>query len=147
MGDFPSGQRGQTVNLLSIDFGGPNPPSPTKKESTVFTVLSFFAARSMVRSSNRERHRADLLRRIMLLHLQAQTVCRPTVLGRKAIRFPRAVYRIHRLHQKERTVFYSTSFFMSINCCSEACQPFWQSLFPRPPPSFPTWMPHWSYRP
>ena len=42
MGDFPSGQRGQTVNLLSIDFGGPNPPSPTKKESTVFTVLFFF---------------------------------------------------------------------------------------------------------
>ena len=32
MGDFPSGQRGQTVNLLSVDFGGPNPPSPTRKK-------------------------------------------------------------------------------------------------------------------
>ncbi len=30
MGEFPSGQRGQTVNLLRDRFGGPNPPSPTK---------------------------------------------------------------------------------------------------------------------
>ena len=30
MGEFPSGQRGQTVNLLLFSFGGPNPPSPTK---------------------------------------------------------------------------------------------------------------------
>ena len=30
MGEFPSGQRGQTVNLLCIHFGGSNPPSPTK---------------------------------------------------------------------------------------------------------------------
>lgn len=27
---FPSGQREQTVNLSSPDFGGPNPPLPTK---------------------------------------------------------------------------------------------------------------------
>ena len=30
MGRFPSGQREQTVNLSSPDFGGPNPPLPTK---------------------------------------------------------------------------------------------------------------------
>lgn len=29
MGEFPSGQRVQTVNLLSVDFGGSNPPSLT----------------------------------------------------------------------------------------------------------------------
>ena len=34
MGDFPSGQRGQTVNLLRLRFGGPNPPSPTNKNRT-----------------------------------------------------------------------------------------------------------------
>ena len=32
MEEFPSGQRGQTVNLLSTDFGGPNPPSSTKQK-------------------------------------------------------------------------------------------------------------------
>ena len=31
MGVFPSGQRGQTVNLLRIRFGGSNPPAPTKR--------------------------------------------------------------------------------------------------------------------
>ena len=30
MGGFQSGQMGQTVNLLSFDFDGPNPSSPTK---------------------------------------------------------------------------------------------------------------------
>ena len=34
MGEFPSGQRGQTVNLLLFSFGGPNPPSPTKHKQT-----------------------------------------------------------------------------------------------------------------
>ena len=34
MGEFPSGQRGQTVNLLLFSFGGPNPPSPTKQKTT-----------------------------------------------------------------------------------------------------------------
>ena len=29
MGDFQSGQMEQTVNLLSFDFGGSNPSSPT----------------------------------------------------------------------------------------------------------------------
>ena len=33
MGEFQSGQMGQTVNLLSIDFGGSNPSSPTHEES------------------------------------------------------------------------------------------------------------------
>ena len=32
MGEFPSGQWGQTVNLLRDRFGGSNPPSPTKAE-------------------------------------------------------------------------------------------------------------------
>ena len=31
---FPSGQRGQTVNLLHLCFGGPNPPASTKNNST-----------------------------------------------------------------------------------------------------------------
>ena len=31
MGVFPSGQWGQTVNLLLFSFGGSNPPAPTKK--------------------------------------------------------------------------------------------------------------------
>ena len=29
MGTFQSGQMGQTVNLLSLDFGGSNPSVPT----------------------------------------------------------------------------------------------------------------------
>ena len=29
MGGFQSGQMGQTVNLLSFDFGGSNPSPPT----------------------------------------------------------------------------------------------------------------------
>ena len=32
MGVFQSGQMGQTVNLLSFDFGGSNPSAPTHKE-------------------------------------------------------------------------------------------------------------------
>ena len=31
MEEFPSGQRGQTVNLLLFSFGGPNPPSSTRQ--------------------------------------------------------------------------------------------------------------------
>ncbi len=43
MGDFPSGQRGQTVNLLVFTFGGPNPPSPTNKKPNLSTdKLGFF---------------------------------------------------------------------------------------------------------
>ena len=30
MGGYPSGQRGLTVNQLSDDFGGSNPPLPTR---------------------------------------------------------------------------------------------------------------------
>ena len=32
MGVFPSGQWGQTVNLLLFSFGGSNPPAPTKQK-------------------------------------------------------------------------------------------------------------------
>ena len=39
MGEFPSGQRGQTVNLLCIHFGGPNPPSPIRKKHLRKQVL------------------------------------------------------------------------------------------------------------
>ena len=35
MGVFPSGQWGQTVNLLLFSFGGSNPPAPTKNSSVV----------------------------------------------------------------------------------------------------------------
>ncbi len=40
MGEFPSGQRGQTVNLLLISFGGSNPPSPTRND--VYAAHRFF---------------------------------------------------------------------------------------------------------
>ena len=33
LGVFPSGQWGQTVNLLLFSFGGSNPPAPTKRAS------------------------------------------------------------------------------------------------------------------
>ena len=38
LGVFPSGQWGQTVNLLLFSFGGSNPPAPTKKSSVVITL-------------------------------------------------------------------------------------------------------------
>ena len=38
MGGFQSGQMGQTVNLLSFDFGGSNPSPPTSVED--FAELS-----------------------------------------------------------------------------------------------------------
>ena len=34
MGGFQSGQMGQTVNLLSFDFGGSNPSAPTLSEES-----------------------------------------------------------------------------------------------------------------
>ena len=40
LGVFPSGQWGQTVNLLLFSFGGSNPPAPTKN-SSVFMTLEF----------------------------------------------------------------------------------------------------------
>ena len=36
MGKYQSGQMGQTVNLLSFDFGGSNPSLPTKNEGRGF---------------------------------------------------------------------------------------------------------------
>ena len=38
LGVFPSGQWGQTVNLLLFSFGGSNPPAPTKKSSVVIAL-------------------------------------------------------------------------------------------------------------
>ena len=34
LGVFQSGQMGQTVNLLSFDFGGSNPSPPTSNEGS-----------------------------------------------------------------------------------------------------------------
>ena len=53
MGDFPSGQRGQTVNLLCIHFGGPNPPSPTNTKSTRLGAFCV-GGRMMPRGTPRE---------------------------------------------------------------------------------------------
>ena len=39
---FPSGQWGQTVNLLLFSFGGSNPPAPTKNSSVVMTLEFLF---------------------------------------------------------------------------------------------------------
>ena len=44
MGVFPSGQWGQTVNLLLFSFGGSNPPAPTKNSSVVMTLEFLFYA-------------------------------------------------------------------------------------------------------
>ena len=37
LGEYQSGQMGQTVNLLSFDFGGSNPSSPT--QTSFFDIL------------------------------------------------------------------------------------------------------------
>ena len=42
MGVFPSGQWGQTVNLLLFSFGGSNPPAPTKNSSVIMTLEFLF---------------------------------------------------------------------------------------------------------
>ena len=42
MGVFPSGQWGQTVNLLLFSFGGSNPPAPTKEKHLGMKVLGCF---------------------------------------------------------------------------------------------------------
>ena len=39
MDAFPSGQRGQTVNLLRFRFGGPNPPASTNQRSHFLRAL------------------------------------------------------------------------------------------------------------
>ena len=41
LGVFPSGQWGQTVNLLLFSFGGSNPPAPTKDSSIRTGYWSF----------------------------------------------------------------------------------------------------------
>ena len=44
MGVFPSGQRGQTVNLLSDDYDGSNPSAPTKNPNALaFGFLNFMS--------------------------------------------------------------------------------------------------------
>ena len=54
MEEFPSGQRGQTVNLLSFDFGGPNPPSSTKRKHCIVSrcgVFSFVVKKGEMRTA------------------------------------------------------------------------------------------------
>jgi hypothetical protein len=41
MGGFPSGQRGQTVNLLSYDYDGSNPSPPTNKADQKACIFGF----------------------------------------------------------------------------------------------------------
>ena len=53
MGRFPSGQREQTVNLSSPDFGGPNPPLPTKNICNLLWLRIFFMGRSEIRNTAR----------------------------------------------------------------------------------------------
>ena len=42
LGVFPSGQWGQTVNLLLFSFGGSNPPAPIKKNTQKRKFLGVF---------------------------------------------------------------------------------------------------------
>ena len=54
LGVFQSGQMGQTVNLLSFDFGGSNPSAPTKETSKdVSKITSFFLLCIRVRARKR----------------------------------------------------------------------------------------------
>ena len=41
MGEFPSGQRGQTVNLLRYRFDGSNPSSPTRERQGKLVFFYF----------------------------------------------------------------------------------------------------------
>ena len=41
MGEFPSGQWGQTVNLLRLRFDGSNPSSPTNKNDRRIPTVVF----------------------------------------------------------------------------------------------------------
>ena len=40
-GRYPSGQRGQTVNLLAYAFGGSNPPLPTTSHPTIISIYPY----------------------------------------------------------------------------------------------------------
>ena len=53
MGRFPSGQREQTVNLSSPDFGGPNPPLPTKNIRNHLWLRIFFVGKGEPRNTAR----------------------------------------------------------------------------------------------
>ena len=57
MGGFQSGQMGQTVNLLSFDFGGSNPSPPTLK-SNVFAELSASRVQKLAYAEAKPRYRA-----------------------------------------------------------------------------------------
>ncbi len=50
MGEFPSGQRGQTVNLLLFSFDGPNPSSPTKTKTSPIGLVFCFGKRVVSRN-------------------------------------------------------------------------------------------------
>ena len=62
MGVFPSGQWGQTVNLLLFSFGGSNPPAPTKSASVAIR-WRFFAYRPCCgRKAATKKRTADAVR-------------------------------------------------------------------------------------
>ena len=52
MGRYPSGQREQTVNLPSYDFGGSNPPLPTKTQAGVTQWLESQPSKLLVAGSS-----------------------------------------------------------------------------------------------
>ena len=49
MGEYQSGQMGQTVNLLVYTFGGSNPSSPTK--SPTYTDRAFILKRNFSKNA------------------------------------------------------------------------------------------------
>ena len=53
MEEFPSGQRGQTVNLLLFSFGGPNPPSSTKTGKFRMKLAGFLISAAVIGSPYR----------------------------------------------------------------------------------------------
>src|SRR5512141_2859779 len=55
-GRYPSGQRGQTVNLLAYAFGGSNPPLPT-------SPAACRRGPRVIRSVNRERGNSSAVER------------------------------------------------------------------------------------
>ena len=59
LGEYQSGQMGQTVNLLVFTFGGSNPSSPTKKAvstDSFFCIVTFVTHLFTTTSNTLKRH-------------------------------------------------------------------------------------------
>ena len=65
-GGYQSGQMGQTVNLLSFDFGGSNPSPPTKKfaETLVLVIPSNFNLRLAKKQTSSQNFFAEIAQSI-----------------------------------------------------------------------------------